>query len=134
VVLPEVIGLLSRDRPVAVSSVQSWGLAGQLAVDGDSDTRWSSAFADPQWIAVDLGGSHVVSRVRLNWERAYGRAYQIQVSTDGNMWTTVYNTTSGNGGVDDLTVIAIGRYVRVSGTQRGTVWGYSLWDFEVYGV
>ncbi|SNT65116.1 hypothetical protein SAMN05216276_11662, partial [Streptosporangium subroseum] len=26
-----------------------------------------------------------------------------------------------------------GRYVRVNGTQRATAYGYSLWEFEVYG-
>jgi hypothetical protein len=26
-----------------------------------------------------------------------------------------------------------GRYVRLLGTQRGTAYGYSLWEFEVYG-
>jgi len=26
-----------------------------------------------------------------------------------------------------------GRYVRVTGTERGTPWGYSLWEFGVYG-
>ncbi|MBB4936920.1 hypothetical protein FHR32_001225 [Streptosporangium album] len=25
------------------------------------------------------------------------------------------------------------RHVRVYGTQRATVWGYSLWETEVYG-
>ena len=25
-----------------------------------------------------------------------------------------------------------GQYVRMVATQRGTGWGYSLWEFEVY--
>ena len=28
---------------------------------------------------------------------------------------------------------ATGRYVRINGTARGTAWGYSLFEFEVYG-
>ena len=31
-------------------------------------------------------------------------------------------------------VTATGRYVRLYGTQRGTVYGYSLWEFQVYGA
>ena len=27
-----------------------------------------------------------------------------------------------------------GRYVRMYGTERTTIWGYSLWEFEVYGA
>jgi hypothetical protein len=36
--------------------------------------------------------------------------------------------------VDDITLAspASGRYVRLLGTQRSTVYGYSLWEFEVY--
>ncbi len=43
--------------------------------------------------------------------------------------------TGGDGGVDDLTGLSgTGRYVRIYGTQRGTEWGYSLWELEVYGT
>ena len=45
-----------------------------------------------------------LTRVRLDWETAYGRAYQIQTSPDNATWTTVYSTTTGDGGVDDVTV------------------------------
>ena len=31
-----------------------------------------------------------------------------------------------------LDVSGAGRYVRLYGTQRGTGWGYSPWEFEVY--
>ncbi|GII55263.1 hypothetical protein Pth03_36520 [Planotetraspora thailandica] len=127
---------LAQGRPTATSSVQSGStLTGALAVDGNAATRWGSAFSDPQWITVDLGASYTLNRVRLNWEAAYGRAYQIQTSPDNAMWTTVYSTTSGDGGVDDVTVSGTGRYVRIYGTQRGlTQYGYSLWDLNVYGT
>ncbi|MFG1699682.1 cellulase family glycosylhydrolase [Nonomuraea sp. NPDC049309] len=58
----------------------------------------------------------------------------MQTSSDGSTWTDVYSTTTGDGGTDDLTVSGTGRYVRVYGTQRGTPWGYSLWELEVYGT
>ncbi len=42
--------------------------------------------------------------------------------------------TGENGGVDDHTGLSnSARYVRINGTARGTAWGYSLWEFEVYG-
>ncbi|SFD52179.1 F5/8 type C domain-containing protein [Paenibacillus catalpae] len=104
------------------------------AFDGNSGTRWSSAYSDPQWIYVDLGSSQTISRVRLSWEAAYGKSYQIQVSNNASDWTTVYSTTTGDGAIDDITFNAVsGRYVRMYGTQRVNAgWGYSLWDFEVY--
>ena len=124
---------LALNRPVSASSTYSTSFPASAAVDGSTTTRWSSAFGDPQWIRVDLGQSYSISSVRLSWEAAYGRAYQIQLSNDGTNWTTVSSTTSGDGGVDSLTVSGTGRYVRMYGTARATAYGYSLFEFEVYG-
>ncbi|SCF21103.1 discoidin domain-containing protein [Micromonospora mirobrigensis] len=126
--------LLSQGRPTTASSSENAGTAAGYATDGNPGTRWSSAFGDPQWLQVDLGATATVSQVTLSWEAAYARAYQIQTSTDGASWTTVYATTTGDGGTDDLTVTGTGRYVRVYGTARATAYGYSLWEFQVYGT
>ena len=106
---------------------------GRYAVDGKTGTRWSSEFSDPQWIAVDLGAKADLSRVRLVWEGAYAKEYEIQVSDDGANWTTAKAVTEGQGGVEEHDLTASGRYVRLYGTRRSTPWGYSLWELEVYG-
>jgi hypothetical protein len=126
---------LALGKPVTVSSVEpNSPHAGPNAVDGNTTTRWGSAYSDPQWITVDLGTTHTLNRVKLNWEAAYGRAYQIQTSTNGTSWSSIHSTTSGDGGIDDVPVTGSGRYVRVQGTQRGLPqYGYSLWELEVYG-
>ncbi len=103
-------------------------------MDGDTGTRWSSAFSDPQWVQVDLGASASITQVVLNWEAAYGKAFRVQVSPDASMWTDIYSTTTGPGGVQVLDVAGTGRYVRMYGTVRGTQWGYSLREFQVYGA
>ncbi|HEY0738466.1 MAG TPA: discoidin domain-containing protein [Herpetosiphonaceae bacterium] len=124
---------LALNRPVTVSSNENAvAFPPASAVDGNTGTRWASAFSDPQWIRVDLGSTRTIGRVVLRWEAAYGRAYQIQVSNDGSTWTNIYSTTTGDGGVDDLTVSGSGRYLRMYGTQRATQYGYSLWELEVY--
>ncbi|GAB3845008.1 ThuA domain-containing protein [Dactylosporangium cerinum] len=126
---------LALNHPVTASSVENAGTPAANAVDASTTTRWSSAFSDPQWIRVDLGATHTVNRVRLVWETAYGSAYQIQTSPDGNTWTTIRSVTGGNGGEDDHTgLTGSGRYVRIYGTARGTQWGYSLYTFQVYGT
>ncbi len=125
---------VALNRPTLASSTESGAFPANLAVDGNGGTRWSSAFSDPQWIRVDLGVSHAITRVVLRWETAFGRAYTIQTSADGNTWTTIRSITTGAGGVDDLAVTGSGRYVRMNGTTRGTQWGYSLWELEVYGT
>ncbi len=102
------------------------------AVDGNTGTRWSSAFSDPQWLEVDLGSSQSICSVGLDWEAAYATAFQIQVSTDNTNWTTIYSTTTGTGGNQTLSVSGTGRYIRMYGTARATQYGYSLWEFQVY--
>ncbi|HEX6232807.1 MAG TPA: ricin-type beta-trefoil lectin domain protein [Jiangellaceae bacterium] len=124
---------LAQGRPVRVSSSKS-GYEGSKAVDGSMSTRWLSASSDPQWLRVDLGMTHRVNRVLLNWDAAYGKTYRIQVSTDGSTWRTVYSTTTGNGGTDHITFShTAARYVRVYGTARATSSGYSLWEIGVFG-
>jgi endo-1,4-beta-D-glucanase Y len=124
---------LALNRPVATSSVESADLAGAKAVDGNATTRWASAEGhDPEWLRVDLGSTKELGRIVLRWEAAYAKSYRVEVSPDGSAWQQTYATTTGNGGVDDLTVTGTGRYVRVYGTQRGTAWGYSLYEVEIF--
>jgi beta-glucosidase len=131
-----VLENVALNRPVTCSSIEGPNYSSSNAVDGDLATRWSSQFSDPQWIYVDLGAQQRIKRVILRWERAYGKAYWIQISNDVIHWTDVYSTTVGDGEVDNLDASRmgqyVGRYVRIHGTQRGTDWGYSLWEFEVY--
>ena len=128
------VTLLSQGKPVTSSSIEGAGTPAAAAVDGNTGTRWSSAFADPQWLQVDLGATAAVTRVVLNWETAAGKAFQLQVSDNANgPWTNIYSTTTGTGGIQSLDVTGSGRYVRMLGTQRTTGYGYSLWEFQVYG-
>jgi beta-glucanase (GH16 family) len=124
---------LSQGRPATASSTESAATPASAAVDGNAGTRWSSGFADNQWLQVDLGANAGINRVDLTWEVAYASAFQIQLSTDGTTWTSVYSTTTGTGGTQSLTVAGTGRYVRMLATQRATAYGYSLWEFQVYG-
>ena len=126
--------LISQGKPTTASSIENAGTPAASATDGDTGTRWSSAAADPQWLQVDLGATANVSQVVLNWETAYGKSFQIQTSPDGTTWTNIYSTTTGTGGVQTLAVTGSGRYVRMYGTVRGTGYGYSLWEFQVFGT
>ena len=122
-------------KVATASSLENSSYPATNAFDGNLATRWSSQFSDPQWIYVDLGATYNISEVTLYWEAAYGKSYQIQVSSDATNWTTIYSTTTGLGGTEDLAGLSgTGRYVRMYGTARGTVYGYSLWEFQIYGT
>jgi hypothetical protein len=107
------------------------------AVDCITDTRWSSNRNDDEWIAVEFSEPVTVDGVVLKWETAYGKAYTIDVSGDGMNWTPVYTETNGTGGSEVITheihfPLTTTRHIRMRGLSRGTEWGYSLWEFEVY--
>lgn len=123
---------LALNKPATASSVEASTFPASAAVDGTSGSRWSSLTSDAQWIRVDLGTASTINHVSLAWEAAYAKAYQVQVSADGVTWSTVYSTTNGTGGNEEIAFTAVSaRYVRINCTQRGTVWGYSLFEFKV---
>jgi beta-galactosidase len=126
---------LALHQPATSTALEADVYPASAAVDGDAvNTRWSSAKDDAAWITVDLGAVKNVSRVILRWENAYGKSYKIQLSKDNVDWSdTVFSTTTGDGGIDDIAFPeAAARYVRMQGVLRGTGYGYSLYEFEVY--
>lgn len=120
----------------ATASSVNGGNVAANAVDGNTGSRWESVqgtAADPSWLQIDLGSQKTFDRVYLSWEGAYGKSYKIQQSNDGTNWTDLFSTTTGDGGIDDITGLnGNARYVRMYGTQRGTTWGYSLYEMQVH--
>ncbi|MBC8082281.1 MAG: carbohydrate-binding protein [Hymenobacter sp.] len=104
------------------------------AIDQNLSTRWSSAWTAPQYLQLDFGTVKDIARVKINWEAAYAKDYQLLISSDGNSWTPIHAVLNGDGGFDDITGLAgRGRYLRINGTRRATSYGYSLYEVEVYG-
>ena len=134
--------LLSYNKPGFASTQQSdgncWECTPARAFDLDPASRWATAtdsgWVDPGWIYVDLGATAQIDKVVLQWDPASAKSYQVQVSNDANNWTPIYTTTSGPGFKETLNITGTGRYVRMYGTQRNTAYGYSLWEFQVYGT
>ncbi|MFS0868495.1 discoidin domain-containing protein [Paenibacillus xylanilyticus] len=129
---------LALQRPAVASSNDGIEDTAPYVNDGKLTTRFGSKRGvDPGWIYVDLGESKTIDEVRLFWETAYGKSYRIQVSEDPSHeanWREVYSTTTGKGGLETITFDEVeARYVRMYGTVRATIYGYSIWEFEVYG-
>ena len=127
---------IALNKSVTTSSVEAAGLEGGNAVDGNATTtRWASAETALEWIAVDLGGTYSISRVKITWEAAYGKDYVIETSNDGNAWSTLKPVTGNTTLVNDHTGLSgTARYIRINATVRGTEWGYSIYELEVYGT
>ena len=104
------------------------------AVDGDDNTYWCSGESDKQWFVVDLGRNYDIGRVVIDWNSDAGKMYDIQVSTNGTDWTTVYRQQKGYGNaVANVPMFANARYVRMYGyTRVESGSGFSIKEFKVY--
>ncbi|HEY9048158.1 MAG TPA: PQQ-dependent sugar dehydrogenase [Ohtaekwangia sp.] len=126
---------LALNKPTTVSSTENASLTGAKAVDGNAGTRWSSLFSDPQWLYVDLGATYTINRVKITWQNSYAVNYLIEGSDNAQTWNLIKPITGNNQLVNDHTGLNSSvRYVRIYGATRFTVYGYSIFELEVYGT
>ncbi len=122
-------------KTATASTSEAASLHASMAVDGDPTTRWSSDFLDNEWIAVDLAGEYDITRIVLDWEFAASAHYEIQVSADGVAWTTIVTELNGDGGLDEIAIpVTKTQHVRMLGISRTSVYGHSLYSFEIWGT
>ena len=130
---------LALNKPVRAtdSDLSNTGYLFQssFAVDGNTQTRWSTLKTTNQALVVDLGQPQSITHIYLNWEAAYGVAFQLQVSTDSAAWTTVATFTNNQAFYNEVGVAASGRYVRMLGQQGGqSNGGFSIYELAVYNA
>jgi len=106
------------------------------AFDGNQNSRWESASSDSQWILVDLGSNFSISNMIISWEAANAKAYKIEYSLDEQNWTPIVEKSNmpTDMRVDRMYGMEFeARYIRLTGLERNTEYGYSIWEFEIYG-
>jgi hypothetical protein len=105
------------------------------ANDGQVNSAWSSAFGVPAaTITLDLGQVRKLSAVKLHWDWIFfAKDYVVEVSSDGNTWTSIASATNENGAIDLYPRLAgiSGRFVRLN-LSAYNVGYYRLLEFEVY--
>jgi len=117
-----------------------------VVTDGDPLSRWTSdnnqePQPDEAWIYVDLGEEVTFSVIRINWETACGKVYEVQVAnadpTNPDNCVTVYTESNGQKGYK-LIVLSqpqTARYVKMQGRERiNPQWAYSIYEIEVYAA
>ena len=119
------------------SSAEATSGNATAAIDNNAGTRWESAQADPQTWILDLGQLRIFNTLEIVWEGAYGKTFTVSVSDDKVNWTPVW-TVEGQQlagfpytqtqTIDKTTA----RYIQFHGTERGTGYGYSFYEFRVY--
>ena len=129
---------LIKDHPATASSVNAGsGNVAQRANDGNMRTRWESEYYDPQWIEFDLDYEQMIDRIIVRSEIAFQAKYKVKIKKDGDwFWTTVNDWVVGI--PDNSNYISIdpqlARKIRFEFEKRGTVWGDSIWEIEVYNL
>lgn len=127
---------IALNKHCTVSSQQNIADNVDWATDGNEETRWGSKEGeghDEEWLYVDLGEQASVYKVKILWEVAYASRYKIQVSDDHQTWRDV-RTVSGDGQWDEIMCSDVkGRYVKVQGLKRGTQYGISIRELQVFG-
>jgi hypothetical protein len=119
----------------AVSSTLTYGYPASYVADGDTGTEWmSSSVLTNQWIYVNMGKTRSIDRVVLRWGTRYATSYIIQSISSTGKITNLYNTTAGDGGIDDVRDLhGTGQLVRLTLNARNAAdSGYALKEFEIY--
>lgn len=103
---------------------------------------WVSSDTDGHaWVQLDFGEPYLISRYVVRHAQAAGygsefntRDYTVEVSLDGNTWTTAGTHTANTEAVNDVTIESQeARYVRLSVTDGGADGVVRIGDVEVYG-
>jgi len=130
---------IAKGKTVTVSStyVDPADVGGNIPkpehlTDGDWSKRWGSDYKDGQWVKIDLGESQAFSKIILDWESAFAKAYSIEVSDDDTNWKSIYSIKDFTGGLQVLPFESTkARYIRINLIDRATSWGFSLWEIGV---
>jgi len=140
---------LALGKTAKASSLESISFKADYAIDGDITTRWGSEErkSNPEWIVVDLGSNIKINKVNIMWESAFARNFEIQVSRNDIDYETVSNVKINREVILDeeaeledyiqttTSFATVGaRYVRIYCTEKGTLYGYSIYELEIYYI
>ncbi|NED15104.1 discoidin domain-containing protein, partial [Streptomyces sp. SID9124] len=126
---------LLRGAAASSSGDETGDFPASAASDGDPETRWSSPAEDGSWWQAELPAPVRLGKVELDWQDAYASRYRVQVSADGRAWHTAATVREGAGGQESVRMDAKDtRFIRVTGDERATKYGISLWSVRAYAV
>jgi hypothetical protein len=129
---------LSETGWVASASTNSTG--GDVpanAIDGNLATRYSSdAYqASGMWWQVNLGSSQTFNQIEMNAPNSagdYAVGYNVEVSTNGSTFTTVYSGTNATTPEVATFTAQTAQYIRIVLTAASTTSWWSIDEFTAY--
>ena len=128
---------LAKDRPTRASTELS-KQAARLGNDENLTTFWASATDDPApWWQVDLENVYEVTSTELRFVEPGNHRYRIEVSIDGNAWTTIVDQSATaraqQSRKDPVTAPAAGRFLRITILSKAAGLSAKLSEVQVYG-
>ena len=141
---------VALEKTAYASSEENAGNAASNAIDGNTGTRWASAYqstdASP-WFYVDLGAAYNIYAITATWESAYAKGYTYYYATetgsDGNpTWIELGSVSStwtwaANNYEEpyELENSVQAQYVKIAVTEFGmSTYGVSIYEFRVAGT
>ncbi|MGL1936823.1 MAG: discoidin domain-containing protein [Fibrobacterales bacterium] len=137
---------LAYNRTPVETNDLNFQLSPDRVVDGNTtsdNSRWGSAFENgPFYIIIDLGEVYLIDEIILFWEAAAASQYSIEVSTDDvniaseqRTWELIENINDGAPGETKAVIFSEreARFVKVTCKRRTGIYGYSLYEVEVFG-
>jgi hypothetical protein len=136
----------AQNLAIGGTAIATSGNASLAIDDNAGTTRWESDKSDPQTWQVDLGQAKDFNTIQIVWEGAYAKTFTIEAGNDlgadgfltgGTKVASVTDQTlSGFPYTQTLTLpnTTNARYIKFNGLARGTVYGYSFWEFRVMNV
>jgi hypothetical protein len=123
--------------PVVSASTSLPGHDPKLVLDDSPYTTWQSgALAAEQWLQLDFGTPREFAGVVIDWDgQDYAVAYDVDLSDDGQTWTTVFRSTRGNGHRDHVFIPdAEARYLRIAMHASSRKQGYVIGAVRVIPI
>ncbi len=80
---------ISEGTYLGIKHYASW------ANDGDSNTIWASQWDMPAWLEIEFRKIYYIKQVGVWWS-SHQHKFSIELSLDGNKWTTVVSTRLSN--------------------------------------
>lgn len=155
-VYPAGAGFMDKTEMTAdASSVDTErSLTADLAIDGDTSTRWAASPTglnggnknQEEWLRIDLGGSYTLNMIQIDWEAAKAAVYEIWVSDEKDgTYTKVGEEINTSNDTDHLIVRTllenpsgddvVARFVKIDCQERtANDWNCSIFEVELLGT
>lgn len=125
---------IAQGKPFGVSSTYGSGYEGWRSNDGNRNSRWASSASGAttqQSVYYDLGAYYNISSVKLYFENAYSKNFNIQIGVNG-YWQNVTGLSNNNNLSPGLGINRTARWIRFVSTNHPLNL-VSIWEFEVQG-